>query len=598
MSLTLLLVLGSAFVLLAPGAEAKQKFMSGFAQAYPAAAGTPLDSCLLCHTNPVNPGENNLNNYGKDWEDGDFGDKNYLEPALVNRDSDRDGIPNGQEIQQLSLPGDPSSIAPPTTTTTVPGAPPNGQALYAARCSVCHGPGGGDLSGTTRARSTFITITLNGQGGMPPQSGLSTGEAGAIWDYVTGTVPATTTTTRPGATTAPAGGATVWAQQCAACHGANGGDVVPTSRSNAQLVSIVTNGVPGMRGFPELGTAQISNVAGYLLSLSVPPTTQPGATTTTTSPRSGAAVYAASCALCHGADGGNLRGHTLNLSRIVSATSNGVGTMSGYASRLSAAEINNVAVYVASVGASAGVTTTTAPPGSPLSGSMLYQQNCSACHGLHGEGGPGGAVAGTALSRSQTIGVITGGASGMPGYASQLSAGQIAAVADHVLGIAGRDIAAADSAPDRSVIPTELVEGHALFGRFCAACHGVNGEGGLGGPVAGINIAADELGEIIRAGVGSMPGFADRMSAAEVEALVAYSQALASGREFEVADTTTTSGQAPTPRDSGPQALGVSEPDPSTSHSAWPVVVISLVAGLIATGAAVLWARLGRDLIN
>ncbi len=604
-SLTLLLVLGSVLVLLTPGAEAKQKFMSGFAQAYPAAAGTPLDSCLLCHTNPVNPGENNLNNYGEDWEDGDFGDKNYLEPALVNRDSDRDGIPNGQEIQQLSLPGDPSSIAPPTTTTTVPGAPPNGQALYAARCAVCHGPDGGDLSGTTRGRSTFITITLNGQGGMPPQSGLSTEEAGAIWDYVTGSVPATTTTTRPGATTTtttPAGGATVWAQQCAACHGANGGNVVPTSRSKAQLVSIVTNGVPGMRGFPELGTAQISNVADYLLSLSVPPTTQPGATTTTTSPRSGAAVYAASCALCHGADGGNLRGHTLNLSRIVSITNNGVGTMSGYASRLSAAEITNVAHYVASVGASAGVTTTTAPPGSPVSGSTLYQQNCSACHGLHGEGGPGGAVAGTALTRSLTIGVVTGGTSGMPGYASQLSAAEIAAVADHVLGMARGDTtagtAAGEIAPDGRVIPPELVEGHALFGQFCAACHGVNGEGGLGGPVAGINMSADELDEIIRTGVGSMPGFADRMSAAEVEALVEYSQALASGREFAVADTTTTTGQASTARDSGPQALGVSEPDPSTGNSAWPVVVISLIAGLIAAGAAMLWARLGRDLIN
>jgi mono/diheme cytochrome c family protein len=607
-ALTALLILGSAFVLLSPGAEAKQKFMSGFAQAYPAAAGTALDSCLLCHTNPVNPGENNLNNYGEDWEDGDFGDKNFLEPALVNRDSDGDGIPNGQEIQQLSLPGDPSSSTPPTTTTTLPGTPPNGQALYAARCAVCHGPDGGDLSATARGRSTFISITLNGQGGMPPQSGLSTEEAGAIWDYVTGAVPTSTTTTRPGATTTtttPAGGSTVWAQQCAACHGANGGNVVPTTRTKAQLVSIVTNGVPGMRGFPELGTAQISNVADYLLSLSVPPTTQPGATTTTTSPRSGTAVYAASCALCHGADGGNLRGHTLELSRIVSITSNGVGTMSGYSGRLSAAEISNVAQYVASIGASAGVTTTTAPPGSPISGSTLYQQNCSACHGLHGEGGPGGAVAGTTLGRSQTIAVITGGASGMPGYASQLSSAEIGAVADHVLGMAGGDSTSGttvgETAPDGGAVPPELEEGHSLFGRFCAACHGANGEGGLGGPVAGINISAAELDEIIRSGVGSMPGFADRMTNVEIDALVAYSEALASGREFAVADSTTTTGPPSSAGEDGgfaPQALGTSEPGQTAGNSPWPVVVISLVAGLMAAGAAVIWARLGRDLIK
>ena len=108
-------------MVLSPGAEAKQKFLSGFAQAYPAAAGTSLDSCLLCHTDPVHPGEDNLNAYGNDWEDGDFGDKNFLAPALVNRDSDGDGVANGQEIQQLSLPGDPSSSTPPTTTTTTPG---------------------------------------------------------------------------------------------------------------------------------------------------------------------------------------------------------------------------------------------------------------------------------------------------------------------------------------------------------------------------------------------------------------------------------------------------------------------------------------------
>ena len=609
-SLLLVLVLGSTVMLLSPRAEAKQKFMSGFGQAFPAAAGTQLDSCLLCHTNPVNPGEDNLNTYGEDWEDGDFGDKDFLAPALLNRDSDGDGIPNGREIQQLSLPGDATSSTPPATTSTVPGSTPDGQALFAARCAACHGLNGGDLTGTPLSRSAFVTITINGQLSMPPQSGLSTEEAGAIWDYVSGAVPATTTTTRPGATTTttqPAGGSTVWAQQCAVCHGAGGGDVVPTNYSKTQLVSIVTNGVPGMRGFPELGAVQISNVADYLLSLSIPTTTQPGATTTTTAPRSGASVYAASCALCHGADGGNLRGHTLSLSAIVSITTNGLGSMAGYRNRLSTAEINNVAQYVASVGTSAGVTTTTAPPGSPISGSTLYQQNCSACHGLHGEGGPGGAVAGTSLSRSQTIAVIEGGTTGMPGYAAQLSAAEIGALADHVLGMAGSSGAAGTNAgeiaSEANAVPRELAEGHALYGRFCAACHGVDGEGGLGGPVAGTGLSAVALDEIIRSGVGSMPGFADRMTGTELESLVAYSEALASGREFAVPDTTTTTGTgqpsaAGEVGDTATRALGLSEPTQPAGDSPWPVVAISLVAGLIAAGAAAAWARLGRKLMS
>lgn len=607
MTVIMVLFIGAAFVLLSPGADAKQKFLSGFAQAYPGAAGTPLDSCLLCHTDPVHPGEDNLNNYGEDWEDGDFGDKDYLAPQLVNRDSDGDGIPNGQEIQQLSLPGDSSSNTPPTTTTTVAGTPPDGQALYAARCAACHGPNGGNLNGTSLGKSTFITITLNGRAGMPAQSGLSNEEAGAIWDYVTGSVPTTTTTTQPGATTTttqPASGATVWAQSCAGCHGANGGNVVPTNLNKSQLVSVVNNGKGTMPAYAWLGSAQISNVANYLLSLSVPPTTQPGATTTTTSPRSGAAVYAASCALCHGADGGNLRGHALSSSQIVAITSNGQGTMSGFSGRLSTAEINNVSQYVASVGSSAGVTTTTAPPGSPISGSTLYQQNCSGCHGLHGEGGPGGAVAGTTQSRSQAISVITGGASGMPAYGSQLSAPEIAAIADHVLGMAGGggigDPAGSPTTTgDQFVIPPELAEGHSLFGQFCAACHGANGEGGLGGPVAGISMSPADLDGIIRNGVGTMPGFAAQMSDAEIVALVAFTEALASGQEFSDAETTITT-EAPSARgsdeDSGPQALGVSEPTETSSNSPLPVIVVSVVAGLIAAGAAVLWARLGRNL--
>jgi mono/diheme cytochrome c family protein len=472
--LAVLVGLGVLVLVAAPRADAKQKFMSGFGEAFPAAAGSPLDSCLLCHTDPVRPREENLNSYGEDWED--IGDKDYLAPNLLDRDSDGDGVTNGQEIEQLSLPGDPASSAPPSTTTTISGTPPDGQALYASRCAACHGPDGGDLSATPLDRATFITITLNGQGGMPAIANLSADEAGAIWDYVTGAVPATTTTTTtlPGVTTTTtlvASGATVWAQHCAACHGANGGNVVPTSLSRAELISVITNGIGSMRGFPELGSAQIGNLADYMLALSIPTTTLPGATTTTTLPRSGAAVYDASCAMCHGPGGGNLQGHTLSFADIVSITANGVGTMRGYAGELSSAEIDTVAAYIAALTAPPGATTTTAPPGSPVSGSTLYMQNCSGCHGLHGEGGPGGPVAGTTLGRSEVIAVTEAGTTGMPGYGSQLSAAEIAAIADWLVAfpeglVAGQVPAIQDEtgADDEAAVSTddEQTDGHLL----------------------------------------------------------------------------------------------------------------------------------------
>ena len=615
-----------------------------------------------------------------------FGDKNFLNPKLVNRDSDGDGVSNGLEIQQLSLPGDPSSKTPPTTTTTVPGTPPNGQALYAARCAACHGANGGNLNGTTRTRTTFINITLNGQGNMPAQTGLSSAEAGAIWDYVTGAAPATTTTTQPGATTTTTAacrrchgvGAALlflsWCQWWECCadqpqqfatavyrqqrqglnaalrvaglhssqqrgqlpaqpersddHGSGRNDYyhhppqrrrgvrrelcfVPRCQwgepAREQSVSIQDQlGRYQWPGFDEwlLGSAEHGGDKQRFAVHSIGRDEQrsdyhdcrPGTA-------SGATIYGQQCALCHGANGGNLRGHSLSLSTISGVVTSGQGSMSGFSGRLSAADINSVAQYVLSVGVSSGVTTTTAAAGSALSGANLYMQNCSGCHGLHGEGGPGGAVAGTSLSRSQTISVITGGTGGMPGFASQLSAAEIAAIADHVLGTAGSGAtgdptASAGRSEDQLLIPPELTEGHALFGRFCAACHGANGEGGPGGAVAGVSLSAVELDEIIRNGVGSMPGFAGQMSDEELAALVAYTEALASGQDFSAAGTTTTTAPNSQASDaaSGPQALGVAGANESASNSPVSVIVVSLVAGLVAAGAAVLWARMGRNL--
>lgn len=676
-----ILVFGAGFLLfLTPGVDAKSEFLSGFATRYPGAANSPLNSCLLCHTDPNPSGSNKARNaYGRDWAE--VGDKSY--GPIENRDSDGDGFTNLQEIQAQSFPGNgqstPNTVT--TTTTTAPGTPPNGQALFAARCAACHGANGGNLSGTSLPRTTFINITLNGQGNMPAQTGISSAEVGAIWDYVTGATPTTTTTTLPGATTTTTqavSGATVWAQNCAVCHGQSGGDVVPTNLSKSQLVSIVNTGRGSMPGFASLGSAQVNNVADYLLSLSVPTTTVPGATTTTTAPRSGSVVFAASCQLCHGSDGGDLRGHSKSLSQIIDVVSTGQGSMSGFAGRLSSAEISNVsqfvqsvgtgvttttaapgtasgatiygqnctlchgdaggdlrghtlslstisgvvtngqgsmsgfagrlapiditsvAEYVFSVGVSGGVTTTTAAPGSAPSGSNLYMQNCSGCHGLHGEGGPGGVVAGTALSRAEIISLTTNGKGSMPAYGGRLTGEEIAAIADHVRGF-GASAASGPSAASTATtgaelsIPPEYAEGHALYGWFCAACHGANGEGGLGGQVAGIGITAAELDEIIRNGVGSMPGFADQMSDEEITVLVAFTEALASGQEFSAADETKTT-EATSDGDSGPQALGASQPNRSSGNSPVPVIVVSLFAGLVAAGAAVLWARVGRNL--
>ena len=92
-----------------------------------------------------------------------------------------------------------------------------------------------------------------------------------------------------------------------------------------------------------------------------------------------------------------------------------------------------------------------------------------------------------------------------------------------------------------------------------------------------------------------MPGFGERMSDGEVAALVAFTEALASGLEFSAEDVTTTT-NARSEGNSGPQALDTPQSTESSSNSPLPVIVVSLLAGLLAAGGAVLWAKLGRDL--
>jgi mono/diheme cytochrome c family protein len=200
----------------------------------------------------------------------------------------------------------------------------------------------------------------------------------------------------------------------------------------------------------------------------------------------------------------------------------------------------------------------------------------------------------------------------MPAYGSQLTAAEIAAIADHILAMAPDSPATTVPGGDADggtgtagQPPPALAEGHALFDRFCSACHGVNGEGGSGGAVAGIEIAPADLDGIIRDGVGSMPGFATRMTEAELTALVAFSEALAA--DSGLMDTTTTTQNEPddesvTASDSASNsgrslAADVTEPDGGGDLSA--AVIAAIFLGMIVSGgAAFAWMRSARNLMS
>ena len=106
------IIWGIAFVamlLLAPQVMARPSYLAAFEKTYPAAAGSRIDACNLCHNSPG--GGDARNSYGLSYSSSG---NNFA--SIENTDSDSDGYTNLQEIQSLTFPGDANNH--PTATTT------------------------------------------------------------------------------------------------------------------------------------------------------------------------------------------------------------------------------------------------------------------------------------------------------------------------------------------------------------------------------------------------------------------------------------------------------------------------------------------------
>ena len=74
----------------------------------------------------------------------------------------------------------------------------------------------------------------------------------------------------------------------------------------------------------------------------------------------------------------------------------------------------------------------------------------------------------------------------------------------------------------------ELMErGKAVYDRNCLACHGANGEGGVGTPIADSAIATGELGGHLDVGINGVPGtamqaFGGQLNDVDMAAVVTY----------------------------------------------------------------------------
>ena len=370
----------------------------------------------------------------------------------------------------------PTPTPTPTPAATPTPAHPVGAAVYSVACATCHGASGqGTASAPAVAGlsvSTIATAVRAGPGACPPFSPAQINDAdlASLAAYTSSLGSASPPPTpSPTPTPAPPSGASTYAAQCAACHGASGeGTGTGPAVAGASVLvttSAVRNGIGIM---PAYSTVQISNtdltaLANYVAGLGSPaptPTPVPGVTpspTPTPAPPSGASIYAAQCAGCHGASGqGTAIGPAVAGASVpvtTSAVRNGIGIMPAYSTvQISNTDLTALATYVAGMGSPAptptpaptpsptptpvpGVTPSPTPTPAPPSGASIYAAQCAACHGAIGEGTAiGPAVAGASVP--VTTSAVRNGIGIMPAYLTvQISDTDLTILANYVAGM-------------------------------------------------------------------------------------------------------------------------------------------------------------------
>lgn len=516
----------------AGSASAKSGFLGDFNALY-GTAGTPLDSCSLCHTNvPA------LNGYGADWAS-----NNKSFPAIEARDSDGDGWSNIQEIQALTMPGNAASAPSPATTTTQPPtsttqppptttAPPTSTTLPP--------PGNGPLD--LRIKEFKVPGSVNVTNGSVTREITVKAEVDNAADgedvtaqiqlWANGVLAQTINRTREAEDDGEVEYEVKFDFTFTTAH-------VPRIDWWAIIVVNGQSSSPGTGTTTVIGPAPPTTTTQPPTSTTQPPvtsTTRPPVTPTTRPPggSDGAAIYAAACAGCHGADGsggfgGPVAGTEMSLSEVIAITANGDGGMPGFSDQFSAAEIEAVSAYVLSLGGGGEVpatTTTTLPPGTPPgSGAALYRQHCAGCHGVNADGGAGGPLVGTSLSFAQQVSVTAHGRGTMPGFSSVLNSSEINSIIRHIESLGG------PGSSTTTTVPPDEESGASIYGRLCAACHGANGSGGSGGPIVDTSFRGSALAGVINNGLGTMPGFGSQLNDGQVSRLVAFVQGLSGGSD-------------------------------------------------------------------
>jgi putative heme-binding domain-containing protein len=225
---------------------------------------------------------------------------------------------------------------------------------------------------------------------------------------------------------------------------------------------------------------------------------------TTADIAAGKKLFAAQCALCHGADGVGGSGPTLRVSvlrhapddtallDVIRTGINGTG-MPPFGYALSDRSVHQVGAYVRSLGRTPSVHV----PGDPARGLAIYQRSeCTVCHTIAGAGG----VVGPDLS---AIGAARGPQS--------LRQSLVDPGAEHPPGYLVATVTAGSGPPARGIVLDEDV--------FWIHLRDATGQVRTIRKTDGVRVERDTKGSI-------MPSYATRFSEAELTDLVAYLSSL------------------------------------------------------------------------
>ena len=289
---------------------------------------------------------------------------------------------------------------------------------------------------------------------------------------------------------AVAQGRELYAENCAMCHGAEGQGVpkigstlnskgLLTAMDDAALHDVIRDGRPntGMPAFGEehggpLIEHQVNELTAFIRDWESTAPTLPSKPEEERNERiaRGVELYTATCAMCHGESGQGGIGRTLNSEEYLTAFDDAYLTeaiasgrprkgMPTWGKVLSPRQIGDLVTFMRDW----------------EEGSSLYVRYCSFCHGVLGQGGPNPNNLGEmvpALNSSEYLGTHDD---------------------DHIRqtvmeGVEGRGMPAA---PLSEVEVDKVVEflrewrealaglgGAEMYSRYCATCHGSNGEGG------------------------------------------------------------------------------------------------------------------------